>query len=96
MGRWLEQWSELDNRHEITLWHWLFPLTKEDFYNKRVLDAGCGNGGNADILSNYAASILAVDLESTASPLLHKRANIQYLTADIEMLHFADYSFYRY
>ena len=90
MGRWLEQWSLLDNKHEETLWHWLSPLTKEDFYDKSVLDAGCGNGGNAEILSQYAKSITAVDLESTASPMLHRKTNIQYHQADIENLDFYD------
>ena len=61
-------------------------LTKEDFYNKSVLDVGCGNGGNCGILSQYAKSITAVDLDSTASPILHRKTNIQYHEADIENL----------
>ena len=86
MSRWLEQWSKLENKHEETLWHWIQPLTPEDFFGKTVLDAGCGNGGNAAILSQYAKHITGVDLESTKSPLLEIRDNISYEKGDLENL----------
>lgn len=90
MGRWLDQWSVLENNHEPTLWEWLHPLKPSDFAGKTVLDAGCGNGGNAAIISKYAQSVTGVDLESTTSPLVKEAGNISYRQANLENLDLHD------
>lgn len=44
---------------------WLFPLTPDDFRDKRVLDAGCGNGRHLLLAAAFGAEyIVGLDLSS--------------------------------
>ena len=90
MGRWLDQWSKLTNQDEKTLFEWMSPLNKEDLIGKKVLDAGCGNGGNSVILAEYASEVLGIDRETTSSPLMFKHPKVSYQKGDLDNLSHED------
>lgn len=90
MGRWLDQWSKLINQDEKTLFEWILPLKKEDLIGKKVLDAGCGNGGNSVILAQYAGEVLGIDREATASPLMFDNPKVSYQKGDLDNLSHED------
>ena len=41
--------------YELQFINWISPLTKKEFYNKNVLDAGCGMGRNSYWVALYGA-----------------------------------------
>jgi SAM-dependent methyltransferase len=60
--------------------------------NKKILDAGCGTGGNISLLQHYG-KVLAIDVSSTAIAFCKKRGFISVLNASIEKLPFHTNSF---
>lgn len=64
---------------------------------KRVLDAACGEGYGSALLASHAASVTGVDIESTviehASERYQGRQNLEFLSASVTDLPFADNSF---
>ncbi len=59
------KYNEIIPEYEIQFLKWVFPLTKSDFKNKVVLDAGCGTGRNSYWPLIYKAKkIIAFDYDS--------------------------------
>ena|SRR3989344_6076460 len=59
-----DSYSEIVPEYEGQFLRWVYPLTKEDFQNKKVLDAGCGIGRNSYWPLIYkAAKVVAFDYD---------------------------------
>lgn len=59
------KWTEIDHEDEIQFLKWVYPLKKEDFRDKFVLDAACGKGKNAVWPLKYGAKkLVAFDYDS--------------------------------
>ena len=44
------EWNKFNKivpKYELQFLKWVFPLKKEDFKDKKILDAGCGIGRNS-------------------------------------------------
>jgi len=55
------EWNKYDKinpNYEMQFLKWAYPLKKNDFENKKVLDAGCGMGRNSFWALKYGASEL--------------------------------------
>ncbi|NPV85822.1 MAG: methyltransferase domain-containing protein [Anaerolineae bacterium] len=69
---------------------WVFPLTREMFKNKVVLDAGCGMGRFSQVASSFGAQdVLAVDLSDSVEAArlnLINCPNVHVIQADINHL----------
>jgi SAM-dependent methyltransferase len=65
---WARQWALLhtdsDQPAEL-FFEWIAPHTAETFSGKRVLDAGCGGGHHAALVSKVAREVVALDLNTT-------------------------------
>ncbi len=61
------------------------PIDKDFFNNKRVLDAGCGNGSYAYYAASYGAEVIAIDFSDAVSVAQKntKNVNVQIVRADI-------------
>lgn len=60
-NRWNWQWERLRNEDEKIFLDWIYPTKLEDYKNKLVLDAGCGNAGYSKIVAHYAKKVIALD-----------------------------------
>lgn len=79
---------ELEVEH-INRYEFASQLTQ----GKRVLDAACGTGYGADILSKYAQEVHAIDISDDAIKYAqdnYKKENLNFKVADIENLPFKD------
>jgi SAM-dependent methyltransferase len=64
---WAWQWSHMQGEEyqsEQLFWEWVAPLTREDFRNKRVLDAGCGGGHMLGYIKDVIAEGVGIDLNT--------------------------------
>ena len=71
-------------------------LTPDDVNGKRVLDAGCGTGRFAEVVSRWGGRIVAVDLSravEAARENLSDRDNVAVIQADLFHLPFPEASF---
>ena len=61
------------------------PIDKDFFKNKRVLDAGCGNGSYAYYAASYGAEVIAIDFSDAVSVAQEntKNMDVQVVQADI-------------
>jgi SAM-dependent methyltransferase len=70
------EWDNFDRivpEHETQFLKWIYPLTKKDFKNKSVLDAGCGMGRNSYWILKYGAKkVLAFDYDSRTVNMANK------------------------
>jgi SAM-dependent methyltransferase len=60
--RFAYEWSKFDKiipEYEIQFLKWVYPLKKEDFKDKIILDAGCGIGRNSHWPLKYGAKKIA-------------------------------------
>jgi SAM-dependent methyltransferase len=84
-SEWYQQWSMFQD-HEVQLFlDWIKPNTLETFTGKCVLEAGCGGGQHTAMIAPLAASVVAVDLNTT--DIARQRdaglTNIEFVEADI-------------
>lgn len=76
---------------EIAYEHWhRYAFALQHVNGKKVLDAACGEGFGAALLSGKAASVLAVDIDAASIEHARRRygmaANVSFLQADVSLL----------
>jgi SAM-dependent methyltransferase len=87
--------NEFRNESEITLKQ-KTGLSLEEVQGKLVLDAGCGMGRFADVVSRWGAKVVGVDISravDAAFENIGKRPNVSIMQADLFALPFRDNSF---
>ena len=76
------QWKRYDRiilEYEVQFLKWIFPLRKEDFKNKIILDAGCGIGRNSFWPLKYnAKEVVAFDYSKETVAIAKK--NLAYFS----------------
>ena len=84
-GEWHEQWELFQDKERFLFEEWIAPATLEDFRGKKVLECGCGGGQHTSFVSPFAASVTAVDLNTTdiARARNEKFSNVKFIEADI-------------
>lgn len=90
------EWNKyraVEENYEQQFWKWVHPLTKEFFYGKSVLDAGCGMGRNAYwCLQAGASRLVAFDFDQrsvdAARETLAPFPQAEVRFTDIENFHF--------
>ncbi len=59
-----QKYCQMDPNYKIQFEQWVYPLTMDDFKNKKVLDAGCGMGRNSYWVVKWgAAEVVAFDYD---------------------------------
>ena len=73
-----------------------YNYAKKYVQNKKVLDAGCGEGYGTDLLAGFAKDITGVDISDEAVQHAlnkYKRSNLKYLRMDCTKLEFPEETF---
>jgi len=82
-----QHFSEMHSEFEGQFLDWIYPLDREFFPGKRVLDAGCGTGRHAYFAASYGArEVVALDLSDaveTASENLKRFDNVHVVQGDL-------------
>lgn len=83
--QWHDQWSLLEDDEPFLFQDWIHPNRLEDFKGKDVLECGCGGGQHTRLLASYAASVTAVDLNTTdiARERVRDFPHVSFVEADI-------------
>jgi SAM-dependent methyltransferase len=63
---WNAQWSLFEDRERFLFEEWIAPARIEDLAGKHVLECGCGGGQHTAMVAPVAASVTAVDRNTTA------------------------------
>lgn len=86
VNRWNYQWERYKNEEEQIFLDWIYPTKLEDFRDKVVLDAGCGNGGYSKIVAKYAKKVIGLDKFSVKAAKENSLNcnNIEIVEGDIE------------
>jgi SAM-dependent methyltransferase len=88
-----QRFPELDAPAEDQFLDWIYPLTKEFFAGKTVLDAGCGQGRWAEQAALFgAADVIGADISEAveaAQVKAERLPNLHIVQADIYHLPFA-------
>ena len=80
------EWTRFQElKSERGFLEFISPIDKDFFKNKRVLDAGCGNGSYAYYAASYGAEVIAIDFSDAVSVAKEntKNMNVQVVRADI-------------
>ena len=82
---WHEQWTLFQDNERFLFEEWIAPATLSDFSGKTVLECGCGGGQHTSFVAPLAASVTAVDLNTTdiARERNRQYTNIRFVEADI-------------
>jgi SAM-dependent methyltransferase len=85
-NRWSWQWERFKNEEKDIFLDWIYPTKLEDFRDKLVLDAGCGNGGHIKMVADYAKRVVGLDKYSAdvARKNLKDYSNVEIIEGDIE------------
>jgi SAM-dependent methyltransferase len=82
-----QHFSEMHSEFEGQFLDWIYPLDREFFPGKRVLDAGCGTGRHAYFAASYGAcEVVALDLSDaveTARRSLERFDNVHVVQGDL-------------
>lgn len=86
------EFSRMDARYERQFFDWVFPVGPEFFKGKVILEAGCGKGRHAEIVSRCGAdAIFAIDIGPAADIAYHNvghMPNVHIVQCDILNLPF--------
>jgi SAM-dependent methyltransferase len=84
-SEWHEQWLLFKDDERFLFEEWIAPIKMEDFRGKKVLECGCGGGQHTAFVAPFAASITAVDLNTTdiARERNSQNKNVRFVEADI-------------
>ncbi|OSM06864.1 class I SAM-dependent methyltransferase [Magnetofaba australis] len=84
-SEWSEQWTLFQDEEAFLFNEWIQPYALEDLRGKSVLECGCGGGQHTGFMAPYAASVTAVDLNTTqiARERNAQFNNIEFVEADI-------------
>ncbi|HWR72015.1 MAG TPA: methyltransferase domain-containing protein, partial [Nitrospirota bacterium] len=93
-----ERFDFLSSTYEPQFLDWVWPITREFFPGKVVLDAGCGKGRHAVCSTRFGASeVIGIDLAagsvSAAFRNTRELENVHIVRADIFNLPFRDEAF---
>ncbi|MBI2564761.1 class I SAM-dependent methyltransferase [Candidatus Woesearchaeota archaeon] len=91
-----KNFSKFYSEYEHQFLDWIFPVKKEFFKNKLVLDAGCGTGRHSFLSSKYGAEVIAVDLGDSVEVAYKNTKDIKtvnVIRADIYNLPFKNNTF---
>lgn len=85
-NRWNWQWERFYNNEKNIFLDWISPTRLEDYKDKIVLDAGCGNGECAKIVSDYAKKVVGLEkyAASAARANVADNKKIEIIEGDIE------------
>jgi SAM-dependent methyltransferase len=82
-----QHFAELHPEYEAQFLDWLYPIGRDFFSGKRVLDAGCGTGRHAYFAARYGADeVVGLDLSDaveTALRVLSPFENAEVLQGDL-------------
>jgi SAM-dependent methyltransferase len=82
-----QHFSEMHSEFEGQFLDWIYPLDREFFPGKRVLDAGCGTGRHAFFAASYGArEVVALDVSDaveTARRTLERFDNVDVIQGDL-------------
>lgn len=91
-----KKFSKLHNLYEKQFLDWIYPVKKEFFKNKLVLDAGCGTGRHVFNSAKFGAKVIGVDLGDSvevACKNTKHMENVCIVQADIYCLPFREKTF---
>jgi SAM-dependent methyltransferase len=82
-----QHFTEMHPEYEAQFLDWLYPIGRDFFRGKRVLDAGCGTGRHAFFAAQYGASeVVGLDLSEaveTARRILSPFENTEVVQGDL-------------
>jgi SAM-dependent methyltransferase len=82
-----QHFSELHPEYEVQFLDWIYPIARDFFRDKRVLDAGCGTGRHAYFAASYGArEVVGLDLSAaveTARANLDRFDNVEVVQGDL-------------
>jgi len=91
-----QTFSEMYDVYKEQFLDWIYPIKKDFFKNKLILDAGCGLGRHVYYAAEFGAEVIGVDL-SRAVDLAYKntmhKSNVHIVQADIYYLPFRERMF---
>jgi len=91
-NEWHEQWTLFQDNERFLFEEWIAPATLNDFKGKSVLECGCGGGQHTSFVAPLAASIIAIDLNTTdiARERNRQLTNVRFVEADIATMDMQD------
>lgn len=93
-GQAWKEFPRMDAAYKNQFFDWIFPVTEDYFLDKVVLEAGCGKGRHAQIISAAGASqVYAIDIGEAVDVAYHNVGhlpNVHIIQADICNLPFAN------
>lgn len=83
-NEWHDQWSRFEDRERFLFDEWIEPVRLDDFAGRDVLEVGCGGGQHTSFIAPVAATVTAVDLNTTEIARRRNAGsdNVEFLEAD--------------
>lgn len=91
-----KNFSKLYKEYENQFFDWIYPVKREFFKNKIILDAGCGTGRHINTASKYGKEVIGIDLSEAADVAFNnvgRLRNVNIIQADIYTLPFKKKTF---
>ncbi|MCX7641840.1 MAG: methyltransferase domain-containing protein [Elusimicrobiales bacterium] len=93
-----QKFSNIESFYEEQFLRWIYPLKKNDFKDKIILDAGCGKGRHLFFVSNWGCKIIfGIDFSYSSSLVAFNNtkefSNVCVICADLNKLPFRKNTF---